>query len=68
MPAARLFSLLPRAGWAALLLALPAALALALWLHPGPLVQLRVDVVPGTGGGTWLKLAFSTCGAASAAR
>ena len=67
MPTPRLPPL-PRTWWLALLVALPAALAVALWLHPGPLLQLRVDVVPGAGGGTWLKLAFSTCAAASAAR
>ena len=55
------FSRLPRTWWAVPLAALPLALAVAVLLHPGPLVQLRVDLVPGPDGGTVMKLAFSTC-------
>jgi hypothetical protein len=56
-------SLLPRKWWL-LLAALSAVLALALLLHPEPLAQLSVDLVPDPNGGTVVKLAFSTCSGA----
>ena len=51
----------PRKWWVLLLAALPVALALARVLHPGPLVQLSVDLVPGPNGETVVKLALFTC-------